>query len=150
MKSRKDILLTNESVIQSSCVVDESADPLKLNIRKNFEFEDFFHFFNKKWNCSKKISCMKYPLLAKVEQALVDCHESFTVVSYFNFCAFLLLLLLYFEFIWELEGLVQVKNFDTSRANFSSELEKTDENLLQRCVKFRTKINETKQFFALV
>ena len=67
MKSRKDILLTIESVIKSSCVVDESADPLKLNIRKNFEFEDFFHFFNKKWNCSKKISCMKYPLLAKVE-----------------------------------------------------------------------------------
>ena len=54
MKSRKDILLTIESVIKSSCVVDESADPLKLNIRKNFEFEDFFHFFNKKWNCSKK------------------------------------------------------------------------------------------------
>ena len=51
MKSRKDILLTIESVIKSSCVVDESADPLKLNIRKNFEFEDFFHFFNKKWDC---------------------------------------------------------------------------------------------------
>ena len=51
MKSRKDILLTIESVIKSSCVVDESADPLKLNIRKNFEFEYFFHFFNKKWNC---------------------------------------------------------------------------------------------------
>ena len=54
MKSRKDILLTIESVIKSSCVIDESADPLKLNIRKNFGFEDFFHFFNKKWNCSKK------------------------------------------------------------------------------------------------
>ena len=50
-KSRKDILLTIESVIKSSCIVDESADPLKLNIRKNFEFEDFFHFFNKKWDC---------------------------------------------------------------------------------------------------
>ena len=50
MKSRKDILLTIESVIKSSCIVDESADPLKLNIRKNFEFEDFFHFSNKKWN----------------------------------------------------------------------------------------------------
>ena len=44
MKSRKDILLTIESVIKSSCVVDESADPLKLNIRKNFEFEDFSLF----------------------------------------------------------------------------------------------------------
>ena len=44
MKSRKDILLTTESVIKSSCVVDESADPLELNIRKNFEFEDFFTF----------------------------------------------------------------------------------------------------------
>ena len=54
MKSRKDILLTIKSVIKSSCVVDESAYPLKLNIRKNFEFKDFFHFFNKKWNCSKK------------------------------------------------------------------------------------------------
>ena len=54
MKSRKKILLIVESVIISSFVVDESADPLKLNIRKNFVFEDFFHFFNKNWNCSKK------------------------------------------------------------------------------------------------
>ena len=67
MKSRKDILLTIKSVNKLSRVVDESADPLKLNIRKNFEFEDLFHFFNKKWNCSKKISCMKYSLLAKGE-----------------------------------------------------------------------------------
>ena len=51
MKSRNEILQTIELVIKSPCVVDESTDPLKLNIRKNFGFEDFFHFFNKKWNC---------------------------------------------------------------------------------------------------
>ena len=54
MKSRKDILLTIESVIKSSCVVDESADPLKLNIRKNFEFEDFFTFSTRNGIVKKK------------------------------------------------------------------------------------------------
>ena len=54
MKSRKDILLTIESVIKSSCVVDESADPLKLNIRKNFEFKVFLSLFQQEMELFKK------------------------------------------------------------------------------------------------
>ena len=54
MKSRKDILLTIESVIKSWCVRDKSTDPLKLNIRKNFEFEDFFLLFQQEMELFKK------------------------------------------------------------------------------------------------